>query len=416
MLRFGFSPIGDMDIGHLRVALLNYLVAQQRQERFVIRVEDTPKEATLEGKDTEMMQLMEKFALKHDEVYHQSEHLRIHQSLAIRLLEEKKAFLCTCYPNEAKAIVETKACQGDCLHADPTTLKQLQEEKHPFVIRLKASILLENQKEREVPSSNQIEDSVILHTDNTPSKHFATACDDLLNEITMVIHEEQTPEGALQRTTIKRALGYTREVPHLQLPPIQERITLKRLFEEGYLPDAILNYLLLLHYPHAPEEIFTLPDAIAWFDVADIPQTPLTFDKERLREINRAHLLQIEDKKLSTLFGFADADIGKLAKLYLKESGIETINALEVQFKPIFAPKHFDHKWQGPMRTLQACIAKAPMIHSYDAFLTYLIKESGLTQEEIETPLRLLLTGSEEGPALEAIYPYLKPYLLEVIS
>lgn len=85
MLRFAASPTGDMTIGSLRVAILNYLLAQQRQEAFGIRIDDTEKNALIEGNDTEIMQILEKFALIHDSVFHQSEHLHMHQTLAIKL-------------------------------------------------------------------------------------------------------------------------------------------------------------------------------------------------------------------------------------------------------------------------------------------------------------------------------------------
>ena len=96
MLRFAPSPTGDMHIGTLRVAILNYLIAQQHKKSFTVRIEDTDKALNIEGKDTEIMQVLEKFALKHESVFHQSEHLHMHQTLAIRLLEEGKAFVCTC--------------------------------------------------------------------------------------------------------------------------------------------------------------------------------------------------------------------------------------------------------------------------------------------------------------------------------
>ena len=103
MLRFAPSPTGDMHIGNLRVAILNYLVSQQRHEQFIVRIEDTDKARNIEGKDTEIMQILEKFALKYDSVFHQSEHLHMHQTLAIKLLEQDKAFICTCTPEQLEA-------------------------------------------------------------------------------------------------------------------------------------------------------------------------------------------------------------------------------------------------------------------------------------------------------------------------
>ena len=130
MLRFAPSPVADMDIGDLRVAIVNYIVAKQRNESFIVRIEDMDKERNITGKDTEFMEILEKFALTHDRVSHQSEHLHMHQTLAIRLLEEKKAFVCTCQES-------TKPYSGHCRNLETLEIKKLKEEKIPFVIRIK---------------------------------------------------------------------------------------------------------------------------------------------------------------------------------------------------------------------------------------------------------------------------------------
>ena len=142
MLRFAASPTGDMDIDTLRVAILNYLVAQQCHENFTIRIDDTDKENNIEGKDTEIMQILEKFALKHDSVFHQSEHLHMHQTFAIKLLEEKKAFICTCTPeqiasdkNEAELNHVNYAYYGHCIDFS-YDINALKENKTPFSIRI----------------------------------------------------------------------------------------------------------------------------------------------------------------------------------------------------------------------------------------------------------------------------------------
>jgi len=112
MLRFASSPTGDMDIDTLRVAIFNYLIAQQRNESFIIRIDDSDKAKNIEGKDTEIMQILEKFALGHESVFHQSEHLHMHQTLAIKLLEEGKAFLCTCTKDQLKADHYSGHCEN----------------------------------------------------------------------------------------------------------------------------------------------------------------------------------------------------------------------------------------------------------------------------------------------------------------
>ncbi|HHH37838.1 MAG TPA: glutamate--tRNA ligase, partial [Epsilonproteobacteria bacterium] len=147
MLRFAPSPTGDMHIEQLRVALFNYIVAKQRDEQFIVRIEDRDKEQNIEGKDTEILQILEKFALPHDHVYHQSENLHMHQTLAIRLLEEGKAFVCTCTPDmlasdreQARQNRVAYHYSGRCETMKSGELERLKEEKTPFVIRLKKPV------------------------------------------------------------------------------------------------------------------------------------------------------------------------------------------------------------------------------------------------------------------------------------
>ena len=186
------------------------------------------------------------------------------------------------------------------------------------------------------------------------------------------------------------------------------------MFAEGFIPDAIINYLLLLGNSNAAEEIFTLPEAIEWFNIENISKFEAIFDINKLRLINAEHLKRMDDKQLSTLFGFADADIGKLAKVYLKEAS--TIKELIAKIKPIFAPKDFEGEWGKQMRIMTKVIADAPMINEFAEFESYVMKESGLKDDNFFMPLRYLLTGAGNGPELSEIYPLIKSYLLEVAS
>jgi len=433
MLRFAPSPTGDMHIDTLRVAIVNYLVAQQRNTPFIIRIDDREKEKNIEGKDTEIMQILEKFALKHDNVSHQSENLHMHQTLAIRLLEEGKAFICTCTKEEIEAEKEAAKknnvpyhYSGRCQNVDKAELVKLKENGTPFVLRLKKpeeEIIYHDLIAGDIVStSNEVDAFVILREDGTPSYNFACACDDMLSGVDFIIRSEAYLGDTSRQIHIKKELGYEGETIYAHLPailtPDGEKLgktsTLKWLFEEGFIPDAILNYLLLLGNPKAPQEVFTLPEAIKWFTLEDISKSAAIFDIDQLRSINKAHLKQIDDKQLSMLFGFADADIGKLAKLYLEEAS--TINELEAKIRPFFSPKDFDGKWGEQMRIMEKVIFELPMIDTFDDFKAALMKESSLKEESFSQPLRLLLTGAGDGPELSDIYPLIKPYLLEVAS
>ena len=435
MLRFAPSPTRDMHIGDLRVAIINYLAAKQRNEPFLVRMNDTDKDQVIEGKDTEIMQILGKFAIIHDQVYHQSEHLRMHQTLAIRLLEEGKAFICTCTPEQIEA--EKKEAEknnlpycysGHCLELDSDSYTKLKESGEPFVIRIKKpqeDIAFTDILKGDITfTSDEVDSFVILNQDATPTADFASACDDMLSGITLVIDEEAHLLQTARQLHVKQMLGYAEETHYAHLSPVvnkkgellsaENEGSLKTLFEEGFVPDAIINYLLLLENPNAPKEIFYFPEALEWFKLEEIPRSSVTFDMEKLRLINREHLKMMDDKRLSGLFGFADADIGKLAKVYLEE--FSTVKELEAKVKPIFAPKPFESALEEPMQIIQQVLIDAPMFATFDELKSYVVKETGLDEKALEKPLRVLLTGAEDSVPLSNIYPYIKSYLLEVIS
>jgi len=428
MLRFAPSPTGDMHIGNLRVAILNYLVSLQGNESFLIRINDTDKARNIEGKDTEIMQILEKFALIHESVFHQSEHLHMHQTMAIKLLEQDKAFVCTCTKEELEAEKEEAKINnipyyysGKCEKQDKAERLKLKENGTPFVLRIKKpiqDIMYHDIIKGDIRTNiNDIDAFIILDTEGMPSENFAAACDDMLSGITMIICEDAHLLDTARQIHIKEQLGFDAEIQHAQVPAIsncEETSSVKWFFEHGYIPDAIINYMLLLGNPKAPKKIFTLPEAISWFKIENISQEKVTFDKDKLRFINREHLKRMDDKLLSSLFGFADADVGKLVKLYLEEAS--TINELALKIRPIFAPKDFESTWAEEMKIMQKIIADAPMINDFSDFSNYIMKESGLKDTHFSKPLRVLLTGAEHGPELSHIYPLIKSYLLEIAS
>lgn len=435
MLRFAPSPTGDMHISNLRIALFNYMVAKQRDVNFIVRIEDTDKERNIEGKDTEIMQILEKFALEHDSVSHQSENLHIHQTLAIRLLEEKKAFICICTPDELEAD-RAKAKENDlvyryskkCFTIGAEELQKLKADKTPFVIRIKIPeapiVIFDLLQGNMLTELTEIDSFVILRADGTPTYNFACACDDMISGINLIIRNDDKLSGTPKQEHIKTLLGYEQQTDYAHLPVLLSKnggeisekddiSSVKWLFEQGFIPDAIANYLILLGNK-TPTEIFTMADAIEWFKLENISTLPVEFDIDKLRFINRQHLMIMDDKKLSTLFGFADEDIGKLAKIYLEEAS--TTNELESKIRPVFSPKNFECEWKEEMRTIEKLIAEAPMIGTFDAFKSYIMEKSGLEGEKFSKPLRLLLTGVEHGPELNEIYPCIKSYILEVAS
>jgi glutamyl-tRNA synthetase len=369
-------------------------------------------EETIQGKDTESMMLLEKFALKHDRVFHQSEHTNFYHTLVLRLLKEKKAFI-----SHSNNIIDTDNIEA----IDEKSYTQLKESGK------KVEVYVKNPSEelyytdffqgQQAISSDEIGTFSILEEDGTPSYDFAIASDDMMNDIHTIVKGAEDKKSTFKQLYLKTLLGYENSTQYIHLPKIilgSEKFSLKSLLQKGYLPDAIINYLLILGYKLPKETIFTLPSAISWFDINALSTSTVNFDVEVLKEINKEHLKQLDDKRLSKLFGFADAEIGKLAKLYLEECA--TINELKNKIDAIFTPKNFKSDFGTEMKIVSELIAQAPAFKTFDELTAYLKRKSSINEQELHKVLRYLLTGVESGPELSKVYPFIKSYILEVAS
>ena len=432
MLRFAPSPTGDMHIGNLRVAIFNYIVAKQKNERFIVRIEDTDKERNIEGKDREILEILNTFNLQPDDVYYQSHNLTIHQHMAIKLLEERKAFACFCTPQEleseresAKSAKKAYRYSGKCESLSDAEV--LNNEK-PFTVRLKKpkksvdfnDLIKGNQSF--VP--DEIDSFVIMRTDKTPTYNFACAIDDMIHDISLVIRGEDHVSNTPKQIHIRNQLGYDKEIEFAHLPIIlnkggkkmskrDDASSVKWLLKEGFLPDAITNYLILLGNK-TPCEVFCLQEAIEWFDLSKLSKAAAKFDIDKLRFLNREHMKQMDSKELSRAFGFADDSIGELVKCYLEEGS--TIKEIKPKIEAIFATKPNANEWKEQMKKLRDALDKDSQFETFEELKSYLMKETGLRGKNFFKPLRVLLTGTEHGPELSNLYPHLKSYIMEIIK
>lgn len=418
-----------MHIDNMHIALINYIISRQRGEQFVVRIEDTDKKDDVARKDQEMLELLKKFALEQDQLFYQSDNLSRHQQFALSLLEQKKAFACICTEEElqenrqrAKLNKEVYQYSGKCLKNQENISLQIKDSETPFIIRIKKPqnpiVFIDKIKGEISTEPNEIDNFVILEADGVPTQTFAIACDDMLMDISIIIRNVDYANNTPKQIHIKNSLGYTAQTKYVHLPTIlnesskkDDTYSIKWLLEQGFLPDTIINYLIFIS-DETPKEIFRLPDAIDWFSLNNIYKSPAKFDIDKLRSINRKHLGLMEDIALSKIFGFADADIGKLLKIYLGE--LSTINELDGKIQAIFATKALDKEWSDEMKTISKHIQEAPMIDLFDEFKSYISLKSGFKGENFLIPLHLLMTGANNGPELSDIYPLLKPYITEV--
>ncbi|WP_281951047.1 glutamate--tRNA ligase [Nitrosophilus kaiyonis] len=431
MLRFAPSPTGDMHIGNLRVAIFNYIVAKQKNERFLLRIEDTDIERNIEGKDKEIMEILKKFNIKWDELLYQSQNINFHQNFAYKLLQEKKAFACFCTPQELeiereKAKKEKRAYRysGKC---EEITIEEASKRAEPFVIRIKkpkSSIKFEDILKGKMSfDPNEVDSFVILRADGRPTYNFACAIDDMLHDITYVIRGEDHLSNTPKQIHIRKALGYTKDIIYCHLPIIlnihgkkmskrEKASSVKWLLEEGFLPEAIANYLILLGNK-TPKEIFTLNEAIEWFDLKNLSNSSPKFDIDKLRYINREHLKLLQEEKLAKLLGYEDSQIGELAKIYLEEAS--TLNELKNKIDKIFNEKRDYKDFEKEANILKENILEViKNSENFDEFKKELMKKSSLKGKQFFKPLRIMLTNQEHGPELSKIFPILKNKIEEV--
>jgi len=410
MLRFAPSPTADMHLSGLRVAIFNYIVSQQKNEDFIVRIEDTDKENNIEDKDKEILDLLTLFNIKYSQVIYQSENVRFHTAMALQLMHENKAFSCFCSPNwlenkreEAKVNKKPYRYDDACRNL-PDEL--VLDNTNPFTIRIK-------KPDKTSSDDKNIDSFIIMDQNKIPTYNFACAVDDMLSDISVVIRSEEQKSNTAKQNYIRESLGYEKQVQYIHLPIISNDPSVKWLLEEGFLPEAILNYLVSIGNK-APCKIFTMPEAIECFDLSEVSKSPIEFDITVLRHINKEYLNKLDDKELSRYVGFADEEIGKLAKVYLEE--VSTTKELKSKISAIFAKKEIPEEFSESARSISQIIKKAPYFEKYEEFEKYILNETRLKADKLSKPLRYLLTGAENGPDIAKVYKYLKNYIGEIIK
>ncbi|MDF1876902.1 glutamate--tRNA ligase [Sulfurimonas sp. SAG-AH-194-L11] len=408
MLRFASSPTGDMHIGDLRVALFNHLVAQQKKEDLIIRIEDMDKEKSIEGKADEILDILGLFGIDYSQVIYQSESIRFHSAMALQLVHEKKAFSCFCSDTwlekkqEESKLSKKRYLYDDACRKLPAEL--VIDNTSPFSIRIVRP-----------DKSTEIDSFVILHQDKTPTHVFSTAVDDMLNDISIVIRDAKHSSTTSMQEHIRESLAYDKKVEYAHIASIESKNipSVKYLLEEGFLPVAISNYLISIAN-QTPKEIFTLDEAKEWFRLDRLSSSSISFDIDKLRHINTEHLKLLDSKELSRYVGFADTEIGQLARIYLED--VATTKELKAKITPIFTQRIIPDTLSESVVKMKNVIMNAPYFDKYDEFKNYIVKESGLNGEEYSKALRILLTNASDGPDLAEIYKYLKNYIGEIVK
>ncbi len=317
--RFPPSPTGFMHIGTARTALYNWLYARRHGGKMLFRIEDTDRARHSEEAVVALINAMKWLELDWDgEIVSQFEQRQRHADVARELLAKGKAYECYCTPEELEAMrAEAKAAHRPTLYdrrwrdsrqAPPSGIKP--------AIRIKAPLTGDNTIHDHVQgdvtvASEQLDDFIILRSDGTPTYLLAVVVDDHDSGVTHVVRGDDHLNNTFRQNVIYDAMGWKRpQYAHIPmiLGPDGSKMSKRHgaaSVEEyramGYLPEAIKNYILRLGWSHGDDEIISIEQAVAWFDLEHVQKSAARFDFAKLESINTHYIQQAENKRLMDL-------------------------------------------------------------------------------------------------------------------
>jgi glutamyl-tRNA synthetase len=477
-VRFAPSPTGALHIGGLRTALYNYLFAKNKNGQFVLRIEDTDQSRLVKGAEDYIFQALDWLGITPDESprhdgqygpYRQSERISIYKKYAEQLVEEGKAYYAFDTADELQAMRDrlkeakvanqqynsiTRVSMRNSLTLSSAQVSDMMEAGEPHVIRLKVPPKEDIRFEDRIRGwvkvhSSTIDDKVILKSGGFPTYHLANVVDDHLMQISHVIRGEEWLPSAPLHVLLYRFLNWEDSMPefaHLPLilkpdgnGKLSKRDADKQGFpifptnwlddngeisygfrEQGYLPEAIINFLALLGWnPGTEQELFTLSDLEKTFSLDRIVKSGAKFDISKAQWFNQYYLRARSDEELSGfLAGYlkessikaSAAKIDRVVKL-LKDRIVFPRDLWENGKVYFQAPSQYDHqvvqkKWNPEVASfIQDYSESVANCESWNAEIAHRLLSDKLELKgwgfgKIMPGLRLALTGAGKGPDL----------------
>ncbi len=322
-LRFAPSPTGGLHIGTARTALFNWLAARNMKGRLLLRIEDTDIKRSDKLYEELIIKDLKWIGLDWDEFYRQSERIEIYKKYADKLLNENKAYRCFCSAERLEELKNKLYSEGKMSKYDNRCRDLTSEEiginlrsEKSYTIRFKVDqceIKFNDLIRDEIKfNSEVIGDFIILKSDGTPSYNFAVVIDDSDMKITHVLRGEDHITNTASQIMLFKSLGFSiPQFAHLSMilgkdgAKLSKRHgsqTISEFREEGYLSEAIANYLALLSWaPRNIEEIFEIKDIVKSFKIEDISKSPAIFDLDKLNWINGNHIRKKSNDELYNL-------------------------------------------------------------------------------------------------------------------
>jgi glutamyl-tRNA synthetase len=318
-VRFAPSPTGHLHIGGARTALFNYLFARHNNGVFILRIEDTDRSRSTEEYIEAIIEGMKWLKLDWDEgPYRQTDRFDIYRSYVERLLNEGKAYRCYCTPEELEQRRQEALAQGKTPKYDGRcrNITEPMPADKPSAIRFKmpqegrtvVNDLIKGVVEFE---NSQLEDLIIMRSDGTPTYNFVVVVDDIDMEITHIIRGDDHLNNTPKQIHIYKAFGWDPPAfGHLPMILGADKTRLSKRHgatsvmaykDMGYLPDALVNYLVRLGWSYGDQEVFTREELIKYFSLENIGKSAAVFNPEKLLWLNSQYIIKEDAKNLAEM-------------------------------------------------------------------------------------------------------------------
>lgn len=327
--RYAPSPTGFMHIGNLRTAIFEYLLAKKYNGDFILRIEDTDQEREVDGAIDFIYNTLDLCGFKIDEgpnnegnfgPYIQSKRKDIYKEYALKLVEMGKAYYCFCSEEELTKMREKADARkkpflydGRCSRLSKEKIEENLKNNVPYVIRQKMPkegvTIVEDLIYGKVKIDNSIlDDQILLKSDEFPTYNFANVIDDHLMEITHVIRGKEYLDQTAKYNLLYEAFGWEKPTYiHVAMVLGEDGNKLSKrngdasfmdLYNEGYLPEAIVNYLSLLGWsPETNQEVFSMEELISNFNEERISKSSSQYDVKKLKWFNHQYINKMDDEK-----------------------------------------------------------------------------------------------------------------------
>jgi len=437
--RFAPSPTGFLHIGGVRTALFSWLYTKKNQGQFVLRIEDTDRERSTDEAIQVIIDGLAWLGLNYDEgPYYQTQHFDRYKEVSQQLLNDGKAYHCYCSKEaldkmreEARARGEKPKYNGTCREREP-----LSNPGEPPVIRFKNPldgevVINDLIQGRVVYQNSELDDLIIARSDGTPTYNLTVVVDDMDMKITHVIRGDDHLNNTPRQMNIFKALNTTPPVyAHVPLilgedgKRLSKRhgaVSIMQYNEQGYLPEALLNYLVRLGWSHGDQEIFSVDEMIEHFKIEDVNKSAASINPDKLLWLNQHYIKTYEDERLAKLLEellqqnkiqiTTGPDIIELVKV--QKERVKTLQELFEQSKCFFADfekydetaakKHLRSVVFEPLTRLRdelQCLDQwqDEIIHQT---IDEVITEFDIKLGKIAQPLRVAITGSTVSPSID---------------